>query len=356
MRNRYFCNMNWLSHIRVAIGVLTMLCLTMSLALGQGAISVTISQDTITIGDHLRLEYTIKVPSATEITLFDFSAIDSSRNLIYQEGSQGLDEYLDYEIISAEGWSVNAESKQVSPSSLQKIKVNGQDIYKGAVVIAPFSVGVFYLEYPVVASQPDVSFLPVEKVRLFVQPPLSILQGDSLQLNPIKPIIKEGVKAEDFYPYLIGVVILGLLILASFFLWKKRIQPQEAYKPEEVAPILPAHEIALLDLEALRKQRLWQAGDIKGYQSRLTEILRKYLSDRYDIDALEMTTEEITSALRKTDFNLKKAVELSEMLNVADLVKFAKAKPEESIHDLYMEKAIAFVESTKLINPQTETF
>ena len=348
--------MNLVSRIKVGLQVMILVSMARSLILGQGTISVTTSQDTVTIGDHLTLDYTIKVSAATEITVVDFSAIDSTKNLIYKEGSQGLEEYLDYEIISAEGWSVNAESKQVSLSSLQKIKVNDQEVYKGSVVISPYSVGVFYLEYPLVRSQPEASFIPIEKVRLFVQPPTSILQGDSLQLNPIKPIIKEGVKAEDFYPYLIGVVILGLLLLASFFLWKRRSQPDEAYELEEVSAILPAHEIALSDLDALRKQRLWQAGDIKGYQSRLTEILRRYLSDRYDVDALEMTTDEITIALGKTDFDPQNAVELSEMLNVADLIKFAKAKPEESIHDLYMQKAIDFVESTKLINPQTETF
>ncbi len=54
----------------------------------------------------------------------------------------------------------------------------------------------------------------------------------------------------------------------------------------------PAHVIALRDLERLMSEKLWEKGEIKAYYTRLTEILRQYLENRFSVYSLEMTTDE----------------------------------------------------------------
>ena len=60
-----------------------------------------------------------------------------------------------------------------------------------------------------------------------------------------------------------------------------------------------------------------------------------------------MTTDEISMALSKAGFNTKYIIDLKEILQIADLVKFAKATPQENIHIIFMGRAVEFVENTK---------
>jgi hypothetical protein len=100
-------------------------------------------------------------------------------------------------------------------------------------------------------------------------------------------------------------------------------------------------------LTALQGKALWQQGHIKEYQSSLTDIIRTYLKDRYGVEAMEMTTDELSQALRQTGFDQQYKDSLREILQVADLVKFAKATPDENIHQIFMDKAVDFVMNTK---------
>jgi hypothetical protein len=124
-------------------------------------------------------------------------------------------------------------------------------------------------------------------------------------------------------------------------------------KPEEkiIEIPIPAHEIALKELSALQSKKLWQAGKIKTYQSELTHIVRAYLENRYNILALESTTGEIIKEVNSLGVSPTLVETLDEILNVADLVKFAKARPEASIHQAFMEKAEEFILETQEVIP-----
>ena len=63
--------------------------------------------------------------------------------------------------------------------------------------------------------------------------------------------------------------------------------------------------------------------------------------------ALESTTQEILTDLKKQDFDPTLNNDLREILTMADLVKFAKAKPGENIHESFMQKAYELVSQTK---------
>ncbi|MBQ5875508.1 MAG: hypothetical protein IIW60_06515, partial [Alistipes sp.] len=141
-----------------------------------------------------------------------------------------------------------------------------------------------------------------------------------------------------------------LLVLALLFYVAKRILAHygknisDIFKP---APPLPPHVEAQMALEKLRQQRLWQEGEHKLYYSTLTDIIRAYIVGRYGVGAMEMTSDEIIEAMRGVELPQKSAMDLSDILRDADLVKFAKAVPEADENEAAFRAAWDFVEQTK---------
>ncbi len=115
------------------------------------------------------------------------------------------------------------------------------------------------------------------------------------------------------------------------------------------APPVPPHVKAISDLETLHDKKLWQSNKHKLYYSTLTDILRTYISGRYSITAMEMTTDEIIEAIRDLDIPNKCAMDLQALLRDADLVKFAKMSFESEQNEGYYTKSYNFVEETKIV-------
>lgn len=151
----------------------------------------------------------------------------------------------------------------------------------------------------------------------------------------------------DWYsllPWLIGYALLGILIPLIYYLIKKRKrQPAVALPP---APSEPAHVTALARLEALRQQKLWQADRAKEYHIELTDIVRQYLEQQFGIMALEQTTDEITYAMERQGIDRALIADLRKVLLLADLVKFAKARPIATENEQSMDLVVAFVKAT----------
>jgi hypothetical protein len=146
-------------------------------------------------------------------------------------------------------------------------------------------------------------------------------------------------------------VILSAVIWFTFQYIKKLRTKRTGEPVPEIRE--PAHIIAFRELEQLRAEKLWQNGEIKLYYTRLSEIVRQYLENRYGISALEHTTGEtldhLLSAGFKKDENYNK---LRAVLTESDLVKFAKYKPGPVENDLNYETAWVFVDMTKKILPE----
>ncbi len=150
-------------------------------------------------------------------------------------------------------------------------------------------------------------------------------------------------------------VLLGILLAALIWL-SVRYFRRYRNKKEGIEPLItedPAHVIAFRDLTKLREEQLWQKGEIKYYYTRLTEILRQYLENRYGVYSLEMTTSETLDALVRTGFKKENSYQLLKgVLTGADLVKFAKYNPEPSENDIHFQSSWEFVEATKMVDIQ----
>lgn len=179
------------------------------------------------------------------------------------------------------------------------------------------------------------------------------IDSTSHAIFDIKPQRTLKFKVGEISGYITWSIII-IIILVVLYLVAKRILAHygksfgDIFKP---APPLPPHEIALRDLKHLHSERLWQEGKHKLYYSGLTDILRAYLAGQFGVGALEMTSDEIIEAVRSVDLPQKQAMDLTELLRDADLVKFAKAMPEAEENERAYSKAWEFVQQTM---PQPE--
>ena len=165
------------------------------------------------------------------------------------------------------------------------------------------------------------------------------------------------IKPQKTLPFKLGEItgyiawsVVALIILAALLYGLKRLLAHygksfdSIFKP---APPLPAHEEAFAALERLRVMHLCQEGKHKLYYSTLTDILRAYIVRRFEVSAMEMTSDEIIEAMRGVDIPSKSAIDLTMILREADLVKFAKAVPESEESEAAMRAAWEFVDATK---------
>ncbi|MDD3859651.1 MAG: hypothetical protein PHW83_05590, partial [Bacteroidales bacterium] len=106
---------------------------------------------------------------------------------------------------------------------------------------------------------------------------------------------------------------------------------------------------ALEKLEQIRKEKIWSHGKIKEFHVQITDVIREYIENRFDIYAIEMTTSEILEAINNTNCNETNKQKLQQILELADAVKFAKYQSLQNENDLSMSNSFDFVESTKEI-------
>jgi hypothetical protein len=178
---------------------------------------------------------------------------------------------------------------------------------------------------------------------------LNVMSVSTDQNSEIKDI-KEPLDAEyEFKDFMIWIILLLTIILIVYLLKKYVFNTKDKVEKKIIKKIIPAHITALKELNHIEQKELWQSGKIKQYHSGISEILRKYMEHRFQFIALELTTDEILSHI-KNNISREEYVELQQVLQRADLAKFAKSKPNEEENKQSMELAKRFVDKTKKIN------
>ncbi len=170
----------------------------------------------------------------------------------------------------------------------------------------------------------------------------------SQAIKDLKPPLSIPLTLAEIAMYLGIVLVIAVLVYLGYRYWKKRQQKVtgEVYVP----PARPAHAIALEELALLKEKKLWQKGEIKQYYSEVSEIIRRYVENRFKLMALEQTTDEIMYGLKR--FQLKPAAnsKMETLLRLSDLVKFAKYQPGLSEHEDALSMAFDIIDATKPVD------
>lgn len=165
---------------------------------------------------------------------------------------------------------------------------------------------------------------------------------DPNDLADIDDIRREPFHWQDALPWVL--LVGGLTALAALVWWL--LVRRKKRGPRSRVLLVPPHELALRQLDALAQRNLWQNHQIKEYYDTLTHIVRQYLQQRYGVPALESVSDEILYHLTATDFPSELKPALSELLHAADLVKFAKGDPPAAFHEQAWQSAREFVVRT----------
>lgn len=171
-------------------------------------------------------------------------------------------------------------------------------------------------------------------------------------MAPVRDIRREQVFWYDYWPWALGACALLGLVFWQIRRRRKRkpvIVPIAAPAPPPRET--PAHEQALAQLDALAREQLWKKGELKTHYVRLSLLLREYLEKRYRVPALESTTREILPALKNAGFPLQLQTSLRELLEQADLTKYARTPPPPEYHEKSLRDARQLIQQTQVQQP-----
>ena len=160
--------------------------------------------------------------------------------------------------------------------------------------------------------------------------------------HDIKGQVRYPVTVEEVIPWLVAFWILAIIVTvtACLVIMRKR-KDDPAYVRQD-----PAHIVALRKLDTFRGSKMWAPEKQKTFYSGVTDALREYISSRYGISALEMTTAEIFADMKNSDVPKELLAEVKELFERADFVKFAKYVASDDDNASVLPLAVRFVTET----------
>ena len=173
---------------------------------------------------------------------------------------------------------------------------------------------------------------------------------DTLHLNqfyPPKDVQDNPFSWNDWKEMFWDSILLVFLLVVSIYLWIRLKQNKPIIVRVKVVKHLPPHKKALIKIEQIKQDKLTVSSNQKEYYTKLTDTLRRYIEERFGFNAMEMTTSEIIEHLQKEGDN-QMLLELKELFETADLVKFAKYSAQINENDLNLVNAIHFIDNTKM--------
>ena len=178
----------------------------------------------------------------------------------------------------------------------------------------------------------------------------SILSPADSSFRDIKGL--HHIRRPFYWMLLLWILVGGIAVYGVYRLFRyRRNRAQELLNHIKIIPPEEAHTIALRELEHLRREKFLRLSQFKEFHSRLTYILKQYIENRYLIDALEHTTTELMDDLEAlSDLKEEHVTTVRAILQLADLIKFAKAESNELESGESLNRAVDLVNETKLVN------
>lgn len=226
-------------------------------------------------------------------------------------------------------------------------------LIKKRYVVTSFEDSLLYIPpYPFVSNGDTVW---TRSLSLKVVQPFQI-DTASNQIADIKQVMDPPINWKAILRIALVVILVLIVLIVIYFLVRKYIFKKPIFESAAPEVILPSYVVALNQLEKIRGEKAWLNNRAKEYHTELTDVLRTYIEKTFDVPCMEMTSEEIISYLNHLRFENKKAyTSLTQILKLADLVKFAKWEATSAEHELSLANAIEFVNETKIEEEQVIT-
>lgn len=253
--------------------------------------------------------------------------------------------------------TLNKSVEVISRSEIKEQPIdNSSDILLTQhLTLASFDTG--YVEIPSIGikyykSAKDTSVYTsyTDYMYVYVKPAAI---DTTMAYRPIKTPIKQNITFEETAPFVGGGIILAGLVLLIIYIIR-RSRKKTNTEEEEVKPQIPAIVTAREKMAQLKESNLWQSGKYKDYYTDLTGIAREYLEGQFNIDAIEMTSDEILDEVRKIQLDNLIFSKLQNTLITSDLVKFAKAIPSPAENENAFKDINSFIEESFVFHQEQE--
>lgn len=239
---------------------------------------------------------------------------------------------------------------EVLTTSFDSTRLDDEWVYFAKYLITGFDSG-YYLSNPIpilINTSSELDTIFSGKTSFFI---ISPEVDTTAAIKDLKePLNTPFIFREllPFAPYIAGFLVLAGLGFFGFYYFKKKKSENSASVPS-----LPPHVKALESLDRIKNQKLWQKGEVKEYYSQLSDTVRTYMEERFGIPAMESVTNDILNDFKTFSWDDDTLMEILEgLLQLSDLVKFAKEDPTPSDNEIHLNNAYIFIEKTK---PQTQT-
>ena len=270
-----------------------------------------------------------------------------------------LDIYMNYNAKLEKNLSIEWPSfgdtiiKQIEVLSVTKIDTtfpdkNNPDIIQQhlQVLITSFDSGYYAIPgFKFIINKDTANTKFTEILMLEV---LSVPTDTSIaKVKDIKAPLDEPFDWHWYLPY----AYWGFAILAALVILIIVIRKLTKKNPVEIiiddTPKIPAHVTALETLEKIKQEAIWKDNKTKEYYSEIADTVRLYIEERFKINALELTSDEIIKVFKSQVVDSESKGKLTQILTLSDFVKFAKQIPIEAEHTLTLNNAFDFVNGTK---------
>ncbi len=306
--------------LRSAVTTLLVLSLWMPFAFGEDGsiprLKCGVDRETVHIGDPIRYTLKVTAPEGVEVEFPEFP--DGKVN--------------DFELAET-GESEGEEA--------------GEEWRERFYTLLGFKTGTLPLPAPEVSLRyPDGREEKLEGEALEIVVESLLEEGADVAQQDIREIKPPLLLPVNYLPLILLAAGLLIVLLLLYLVFKRYFRRKERVIPPP--PPRPPAEIAYEELARIRNDNLPAQGKIKEYFTRVSDVARRYLENRFNLRAPERTTEEFLAEMATTNLlSLPQQELVGDFLEKCDLVKFAKYGPgQEEIEGVY-NSAVRLIDETK---------
>jgi hypothetical protein len=269
----------------------------------------SLSTDSLTVGDRVRMVVPMVVPSGAKVN--------------------PPDPEKEFGCFLVKEWSGD-RTERASSDSLTFTYVFTQ------YTTEQCTVGPLSFVHIVSDSQSDTLRTGPVSLRL-----VSVVPSDTASLRDLKPPLSAGTPS---LAWLWAVLIAGAC--AALFIFGRRLY-RKMQKPSPPPPPKPPYEEAIEALAALDARQYLMKGMVREHVFGLSDIMKRYIERRFVTNASEFTTDEMLSWLETAplDTPLRRMCEW--FFTNTDPVKFAKFVPDRDTITRFCTDARDFIEKTR---------
>lgn len=310
-----------MKHIHI---ILLLLISTFTFAQQNVTFSLVTEKNKIAIGDPIQVSMRINYPAHFTPASIEFPEL---------EANQSLNDTID--ILQAnKPKTVTSTDNQGNPIMTWQQDFSAGIYAGGNIEIGPFSV--------IVSNGETKDTILSNVATISVGTPE--LQEDKGFVG-IKGIEKDPFTLWEkiimwLKAYWLWILIPILLIVGIFVLIKYLNKKPEA--TVAIEPKIPVPIQLLTKLEEVEQAAIWKDGKHKEYYSDVTDVIRRLLEYKYQIPAMEKTSDEILQSLSLSSINKNDYNQLQNLFALSNMIKFAKssALAEENVQAMTIAKGL----------------